>query len=194
METVIILTALSAFISTNLDDLFILAAFFANPEFGVKEVLLGQYLGFIILLTVSSLAYFVQFLIPSHWISLLGIIPIIIGIRSLFHLKKSGTAGGERRDFSKYMGGQRIMVVALVTIANGGDNLGVYMPLFASMNLMSLILTAIIFLIMVGGWCLFGFKLVNNRVLGTKIKDYGDHILPFVMIIIGLVIILKGWV
>jgi cadmium resistance transport/sequestration family protein len=193
METVIILTALSAFISTNLDDLFILSAFFANPEFGAKEVLLGQYLGFIILLTISSLAYFVQFIIPSHWISLLGIIPIIIGIRGLFHLK-SGTDGGERRDFSKYKDGQRIMVVALVTIANGGDNLGVYMPLFASMNLMSLILTAIIFLIMVGVWCLFGFKLVNNRVLGNKIKDYGDHILPFVMIIIGLVIILKGWV
>jgi len=194
METVIILTALSAFIFTNLDDLFILAAFFANPEFRTREILLGQYLGFLFLLTASSMAYFAQFLIPSHWISLLGIIPIIIGIRGLFHLKKSGTDVEERRDLSKYVGGQRIMVVALVTIANGGDNLGVYMPLFASMNLMSVFLTAIIFLIMVGLWCLFGFKLVNNRVLGTKIKDYGDHILPFVMIIIGLVIILKGWV
>jgi cadmium resistance transport/sequestration family protein len=193
METVIILTALSAFISTNLDDLFILAAFFANPEFAVKEVLLGQYLGFIFLLTLSSMAYFVQFLIPSHWISLLGVIPIIIGIRGIFHLK-SGTDHRERRDFSKYKNGQRIMAVALVTIANGGDNLGVYMPLFASMNLMSLILTTILFLIMVGVWCLFGFKLVNNRVLGDKIKDYGDHILPFVMIIVGLVIILKGLV
>jgi Predicted permease, cadmium resistance protein len=194
METVIILTALSAFISTNLDDLFILAAFFANPEFREKEVLLGQYFGFIILLTVSSLAYFVQFLIPPHWISLLGIIPIIIGIRSLFHLKKSGTDEGEKRDFSKYGGGQRVLAVAMVTIANGGDNLGVYMPLFASMNSTGLFLTAIIFLIMVGVWCLFGFKLVNNRLMGDKIKDYGHYILPFVMIIIGLVIILKGWV
>jgi len=82
----------------------------------------------------------------------------------------------------------------LVTIANGGDNLGVYMPLFASMNSTGLFLTAIIFLIMVGVWCLFGFKLVNNRLMGDKIKDYGHYILPFVMIIIGLVIILKGWV
>ncbi len=193
METAIIITAVSAFISTNLDDLFLLVAFFANPEFKAKDVLLGQYLGFIILLTVSSLAYFLQFIVPSQWISLLGVIPIMIGVMGLINLK-SETSDGEKRDISYYKNGQRILVVALVTIANGGDNLGVYMPLFASMNSMGLFLTAGIFLIMVGAWCLFGFKLVNNQVLGDKIKDYGHQILPFVMIIIGLVIILKGWV
>jgi cadmium resistance transport/sequestration family protein len=193
METAIIITAVSAFISTNLDDLFLLVAFFANPEFKAKDVLLGQYLGFIILLTVSSLAYFLQFIVPSQWISLLGVIPIMIGVMGLINLK-SETSDGEKRDISYYKNDQRILLVALVTIANGGDNLGVYMPLFASMNSMGLFLTASVFLIMVGAWCLFGFKLVNNQVLGDKIKDYGHQILPFVMIIIGLVIILKGWV
>ncbi len=193
METAIIITAVSAFISTNLDDIFLLAAFFANPEFKAKDVLLGQYLGFIILLILSSLTYFLQFIVPSQWISLLGVIPIMIGVRGLINLN-SGTSDGEKGEFGYYKDGQRILVVALVTIANGGDNLGVYMPLFASMNSMGLFLTASIFLIMVGAWCLFGFKLVNNQVLGGKIKDYGHQILPFVMIIIGLVIILKGWV
>jgi cadmium resistance transport/sequestration family protein len=194
METVIILTAISAFVSTNLDDLFILAAFFANPEFRAKDVVLGQYLGFIVLLSISSLAYFAQFIIPSNWISLLGVIPIIIGIRGLLHLKKLQTDdSGEKRNFSNYKDGQLMLPVALVTMANGGDNLGVYMPLFAGMNHSNLFLTAAIFLIMVGLWCFLGFKLVNNRVLGNKIKNYGHHILPFVMIFIGLVIMLRGW-
>jgi len=194
METLIILTAISAFISTNLDDLFILAAFFANPEFKAKDVVLGQYLGFIVLLTASSLAYFAQFIIPSNWISLLGFIPIIIGIRSLFDLKKPETGdSGEKINFRKYKGGQMMLSVALVTIVNGGDNLGVYMPLFAGMGPFDLFLTAIIFLIMVGVWCFLGFKLVNNRVIGNKIKNYGHYILPFVMIVIGLVILLRGW-
>ncbi len=90
METAIIITAVSAFISTNLDDIFLLAAFFANPEFKAKDVLLGQYLGFIILLIVSSLTYFLQFIVPSQWISLLGVIPIMIGVRGLINLN-SGT-------------------------------------------------------------------------------------------------------
>ncbi len=193
METAIIITAVSAFISTNLDDLFILATLFSNQEFRAIDVLLGQYLGFIILLTVSSLAYFIRFIIPSQWISLLGIIPIIIGVKSLLNLKP-GPDGGNTSELSKYKDGRKILAVALITVANGGDNLGIYMPLFASMNSLGLFLTAFIFLIMVGVWCLFGFKLVNNRILGDKIKDFGHHILPFVMIILGLVIILKGWV
>jgi cadmium resistance transport/sequestration family protein len=194
METLIILTAISAFVSTNLDDMFLLVAFFANPEFKAKDVVLGQYLGFIVLLTVSSLAYFVQFIIPSNWISLLGVIPIMIGIRSLLHLKKTQTDdSGEKRNFSKYKEGQKMLPVTLVTLANGGDNLGVYMPLFASMDLFDLFLTATTFLIMVGVWCFLGYKLVNNRVLGNKIKNYGHYILPFIMIVIGLVIILRGW-
>ena len=105
METVIILTSISAFVSTNLDDLFILAAFFANPEFRAKDVVLGQYLGFIVLLSISSLAYFAQFIIPSNWISLLGVVPIIIGIRSLLHLKKLQTDdSGEKGNFCNYKG------------------------------------------------------------------------------------------
>lgn len=86
-----------------------------------------------------------------------------------------------------------MLAVALVTIVNGGDNLGVYMPLFAGMDPFDLFLTAIIFLIMVGVWCFLGFKLVNNRVIGNKIKNYSHYILPFVMIVIGLVILLRGW-
>lgn len=194
METVIILTSISAFVSTNLDDLFILAAFFSNPEFRAKEVVIGQYLGFIALLSVSSLAYFAQFIIPFNLISLLGFIPIIIGIRSLLLLKKLQTDDlGRKIDFSNYKDVQMMLPVALVTMVNGGDNLGVYMPLFASMGPFDLFLTATIFLIMVGVWCFLGFKLVNNRVLGNKIKNYGHYILPFVMIVIGLVIILRGW-
>ena len=194
METVIILTAISAFVSTNLDDLFILAAFFANPEFRAKDVVLGQYLGFIVLLSISSLAYFAQFIIPSNWISLLGVIPIMIGIRSLFHLKQpQKDESGEKKNLDKYKNRQMVLPVALVTMANGGDNLGVYIPLFAGMDPSSLFLSATLFLIMVGVWCFLGFKLVNNRVLGNKIKNYGHYILPFVMIFIGLVIILRGW-
>jgi cadmium resistance transport/sequestration family protein len=195
METVVILTAISAFISTNLDDIFILAAFFANPEFEAKNIVLGQYLGFILLLMVSSLAYFAQFFIPFQWISLLGFIPLFIGIRGLIKLRKpkNHDISLENTGINSYQHGRKVGAVALITVINGGDNLGVYMPLFASMNAYGLFITATIFLILVGFWCILGFKLVNNRLLRDKIRKYGHQILPLVMITIGLLILLRGW-
>lgn len=88
----------------------------------------------------------------------------------------------------------KILSVATVTIANGGDNLGVYMPLFATTSPFSFLIMVVTFLILVGLWCLLGFKLVNNRILGNKIRKYGHLILPFVMIFIGMVIILRRWI
>jgi cadmium resistance protein CadD (predicted permease) len=198
METIIIITAISAFIATNLDDMFLLAAFFTYPKYQTRDVVLGQYMGFLTLLIVSSLAYFAQLIIPSSWISLLGIFPIIIGIRGLIALKKPENANNilndEITDEKDGIKNNKVLYVATVTIANGGDNLGVYMPLFATMNLLSLIIVVFTFLVLVGIWCLLGFKLVNNRIIGNKIRKYGHLILPFVMIFIGVVIILRGWI
>lgn len=196
METVIVLTSIFAFIATNLDDMFILAAFFAHPTFQTRSIILGQYLGFSILLLVSSMAYFAQFIIPSQWISLLGFFPIAIGIRNLIHIIKSKDVDEDFEDEISDKKGKvfnQMFQVTAVTLANGGDNLGVYMPLFATMNPFSLLITAFIFLILVGVWCLLGFKFVNNRIISDKIKKYGHLILPFVMIFIGVVILLKGW-
>lgn len=193
METVVILTAISAFVSTNLDDIFILAAFFANPEFEAKNIVLGQYLGFVLLLMASSLAYFAQFFIPFQWISLLGFIPLFMGIRGLIKLWKPKNQDISPENDIRYGKGRKVGVVALVTVINGGDNLGVYVPLFASMNAYGLFITATIFLVLVGFWCILGFKLVNNHLLRDKIRNYGHKILPLVMITIGLLILLRGW-
>lgn len=194
METIIVLTAITAFIVTNLDDMFILAAFFAHPSFQVRDVVLGQYLGFTILLLVSLLAYFAQFVLSTAWISLLGFFPIAIGIKNLIRLRKS-----PKEDFDNEIPekkaeiSNKIFAVAIVTVANGGDNLGIYMPLFTAMNPLSLLLMAVTFLIMLGVWCLLGYKMVNNRIIGDKFKKYAHIILPFVMIFIGLMIIMRGW-
>jgi cadmium resistance protein CadD (predicted permease) len=82
--------------------------------------------------------------------------------------------------------------VAAVTIANGGDNLGVYIPLFAVIDLYSILVMISTFLIFVGIWCIFGFGLTNNPIIGDKIKNYGHKILPLVLIVIGFIILLRG--
>lgn len=194
MEVLVIITGIFAFFATNLDDMFLLAVFFAHSEFKPLNIVLGQYLGFITLILISSLAYFAQLIIPSNWISLLGIFPILIGIKGLLSLKNSQSPqkiNDEIQD--EVTSNTKIFSVAAVTISNGGDNLGVYMPLFASLEPLSLGVMISTFLVMVGVWCLLGYKLVNNRIFGDKIRQYGHLVLPFVMILIGVIIILKGW-
>ena len=193
MDPTIILISASAFIATNLDDLFLLAAFFCHPDLKAIQVVAGQYLGFLTLLLISSLAYFAQVIILPAWISLLGILPIIIGVKDLIEFRKTGGPAAKQYNTSENkIHGRGIFSVAVVTIANGGDNLGVYIPLFASMDPSSILVMIGTFLILVGIWCLFGFGLTNNRIIGDKIKNYGHMILPLVLIVIGLIILFRG--
>jgi len=194
MDFTIILISSSAFIATNLDDLFLLASFFSHPNLKAKNVIAGQYLGFLILLFISSLAYFTKTIISSSWISLLGLLPVIIGVKHLVDFKKAEKPGVKTQNYiskNKFYGRQ-FFTIASVTIVNGGDNLGVYIPLFANMDPSSILVMIVTFLILVGLWCLFGFGLTNNRIVGDKIKHYGHKILPIVLIAIGLIILLRG--
>jgi cadmium resistance protein CadD (predicted permease) len=59
-----VLVAVSAFVATNLDDLFVLTIFFGSKDFNNTSVVLGQYIGVLLLIIISLLAYFFKFIIP----------------------------------------------------------------------------------------------------------------------------------
>ena len=85
--------------------------------------------------------------------------------------------------------------VAAVTFSNRGDNIGVYVPLFATYNSpVSITLLVTGFLAMTAVWCVLGYYLVNHPFLATRIRRYGDIVLPFVLIGLGVYILLNGFV
>jgi len=186
------LIAFLAFISTNLDDLFILMAFFAKNEFNCRDVVVGQYIGLLSLILISSAAYLFQLFIPKYLIGLLGFIPIIIGVKNLFNLYENSNSN--KVNLNKPTNGFKFMQVALVTFANGGDNIGVYAPIFASLSFMEISQVVLIFIVMTGLWCIISLKMVKNRIIGNKIKKYGHLTLPFILIGIGILIILRGFI
>jgi len=195
MESLILLTiSASAFIATNLDDLFLLVAFFSSKNFSNNAVVVGQYLGFCTLILVSIMASLVNLILPSDLISLLGFLPLLIGIKNLVEItnnhennfKQIKNLNNEKK--RRYPA----INVAMVTLANGGDNLGVYIPLMASVNAGDMFVITLVFLILTGIWCLLSYKLVYNRIVGQKILNYGHLILPFVLIGIGIIILVRG--
>src|SRR4051812_38665187 len=78
-----LITAAITFAATNIDDIFILMLFFsqANKEFHLWHIVAGQFLGFTALVLISLLGFFGGLIISRAWIGLLGLVPIILGVR-----------------------------------------------------------------------------------------------------------------
>ncbi len=184
------------FVATNLDDMFVLMIFFAHPDYKNTQIIIGQYIGISSLILISTLGYFFKFIIPTAWIGLLGIFPIIMGLKNLLELRKNNKnddtspKNQNRRFISRFINSS-IFSVAIVSFINGGDNIGVYIPLFATLNIYQLYSVILIFLIMIGVWCFISHRLVNNIRLGGRIRKYGHLIMPFVLILIGSSILIQ---
>lgn len=187
----------AVYASTNIDDLLILGVFFANPRVHVGSVVAGRFIGLAALVLVSGTAALLALAIPGEWIALLGLVPLALGLRLLPALFRPGNdqgsdegscATGGDTGVPGYGFAAQALSVAGVTLANGGDNLGVYIPLFAASP--SAIATYVaVFAVMTLIWCLLGYLVVNNPLIGLRIRRYGHILLPVVLITLGLYIL-----
>jgi cadmium resistance protein CadD (predicted permease) len=88
--------------------------------------------------------------------------------------------------------GRKILAITAVTFSNGGDNIGVYTPLFASSTHGEIALIISVFLVMTGVWCVMGYYLVNHNFAKEKIQQVGRWVLPFGLIGLGVIILSKS--
>lgn len=114
--------ALVLFISTNIDDIFVLLSFFADPEFRPSQVVTGQFAGMIALIALSMGGSLLALVVAPAYVGLLGIAPLMIGIMKLIRLRRDEEKE-EKQVPPPGRGAARIASVALVTLANGGDNI-----------------------------------------------------------------------
>ena len=174
------------FASTNIDDLLVVAAFFADPQVRNRFVVAGQFLGIGALVLGSAVAALLALSIPAGWVAWLGLVPLLLGLRKLFALRGSREGrDGEGLPVRRRRRGSQVVAIASVTVANGGDNLGAYVPLFAS-SPEAIAAYASIFAVMTGLWCALAYGLATHRVLAEPIRRYGHVALPWVLIALGL--------
>ena len=180
--------AVVVFASTNVDDILLLSAFFSDPSFTRGQVVAGQLLGMAVLVMASAACAFLSLAVPAGWIGLLGLAPLALGLRGLWALWRDRRAAGAgappdepRPRPSRY----KALAVAGVTVANGEDNLAVYIPLFASAPRLMPFYAAV-FAVMTAAWCALGYLLVHNPLVGDRIRRHGRAALPLVLIGLGL--------
>lgn len=171
----------TTFAATNVDDLLLLTFFFAR-RIPTGRVVAGQYLGFLGIVTVSLCGVWLALEIPHSWIRLLGIIPLAIGIR---HFLRSRPSGPER-SLRQSMG---VLPIALVTLANGADNVGIYVPFFTiTRTYLWLILT--VYFALVPIWCMVGKIVGDHRLALSVVERYGHWLVPLVFVALGTYILM----
>lgn len=192
-------TGFTAFTATNLDDVLILLLFFSqvNAVFQKRHIVTGQYLGFAALVAISLPGFFGSLLLPRPWIGLLGLVPIAIGFSRLI---QTGTDEEETDEMlpsmqQSWLGSilsPQSYSVAAVTFANGGDNIGIYVPLFASSTGQNLTVILSVFFALVGVWCYTAYRLLQVPAIAQSLTRYGNQLVPFVLIGLGILILIDS--
>jgi cadmium resistance protein CadD (predicted permease) len=185
-----VVLAVTAFASTNIDDGFVLLAFFGDPRFKGRDVIVGQYAG-MAALTLAAVAFaLLAYAIPGRYIGLMGILPILIGGLRLSKAWRSRNETGPGEVRPAALDG--IAAVAGVTIANGGDNIAVYVPLFARASPMATAAICGVFAAMVAVWCFAAHLLIRHRTFGAAVQTWGRWVTPFVLVALGAYILLRS--
>ncbi len=91
-------------------------------------MILGQFIGIGLLVGLSALGSFMSLIIPIYIIGLLGIVPIVIGVQKILSLRL------KRKTYSRQIVEDRRNNNLAFTEVTGGDNIGVYTPIFAQYN------------------------------------------------------------
>jgi cadmium resistance transport/sequestration family protein len=193
-----ILTAVLAFASTNVDDLFILMVLFTTTSqlFRPFNILAGQYLGIVTLIGISLAGSLIGIIIPKVYIGLLGLFPIYLGVRKIFDrniaVNESPAVSHEEKYILLSFINPATLSVASITIANGADNIGIYIPLFVNLSLTNLALTIGIFLVMVFIWVKAAQYLVQHPRLNSTLARYNHLLFPCILIGLGIYILIES--
>ncbi|MFN9647367.1 MAG: cadmium resistance transporter [Pseudanabaena sp.] len=188
--------AFTAFTATNIDDILILTVFFAqvDAKFRPRHILIGQYLGFAVIILASLPGYFGSLIIDHKWIGLLGFLPVVIGLKELLKKPEEITVKScviSTTNQSPLISPQTYHVAA-VTFANSGDNIGIYIPLFASSNVISLSITIATFLLLIAVWCYAAYQFSTHPAIAKFLSQYSNAIVPFVLIALGIYILYES--
>jgi len=188
-----IVSALAVYASTSIDYLLILMIIFSqsNTRGKMRGIIGGQYLGTGALVAFSLFAAYVLNLIPEDWIiGLLGLIPLYLGIRVA--LKDEERDEGVLEKMEERGKNQLLWTVTLITVASGGDNLGIYIPYFASLTWPETTVALLVFAVSVAILCYVGYKLSKISLVAETIEKYRRTVVSLVFIGLGIYIMVEN--
>jgi cadmium resistance protein CadD (predicted permease) len=184
-----IVTAFAMFAATNIDDAVVLVVLnVASQAGGVPkrwQIWAGQYLGFSVIVLVAFLAALGLRVVPVEWVGLMGLIPLLLGIRGLLNLIRT------RRDSDQVppVMATGLFSVVAITVSNGGDNIALYTPVFRIIGVADAALTLAVFAVCTALWCLAGQLAVSHQRVVEMLQRSSRWLVPVVFVVLGFYII-----
>ena len=169
-----------AYAATNIDNLLIMASLGADPA-SRRNIIFGFVAASIAVLTIASLASFIENLVPARLLGYLGFVPISIGVYLLFSNKAS--ADGETNTVATWP------AIAVLLLANSGDTVFALGPLFAESGDDARIGLATGFALISGLWLLLILTVSSRVAESATLSRLGHRLAPWMMIIVGLYIL-----
>ena len=189
--------AATAFSATNIDDLFLLMLLFSPSESSHQpwQVVCGQFVGIGVLVAISLLSLLGRIALPEGLIGMLGLFPISLGLSQL-----GGTVSGEpSSSLSHPSSGEEaalaggvlaaIIGVASLTIANGSDNISVYMAMLANSDGPRLRVILATFALLTGLWCLLAWWITKTPLLKKPLQRFRRDLAPLLLVGIGALVL-----
>ena len=186
--------ACTSFAITNIDDMFVLVTFFAEASTSKTltplKITLGQCIGFTAIVIISMIGFGASLVLPSESIGFLGLLPILLGIWKLLDLLFPTKE--EEPEVPSIAGMKNILKVSIVTIMNGGDNIGTYVPLFSQAKGAEIAVYVVTYYILLGVWCLVAFLVMRQRHILLIAQKYALWVIPLLYMGLGVYIIAKS--
>ena len=201
--------AAAAFVGTNVDNTVVAMAMVAGaPLERARRIAAGQVFGFVVLVVVAAAGAAVLFEFSTAVVGLLGLVPLAIGLRGLVllarhrnddagddtALRSTGRSTGRPRRFrpEERAVGRGFIAAGLVTIAAGGDNLAVYIPLFRVGGATNIGATAAVF---VTGEALVTWLILaggrHPKARGAMLR-VGHVAVPILLCLVGVLVLVQA--
>lgn len=189
-----VLTAIFSYIGTTTDYFVVLLLLFGkySTKQDTKLVVLGAYLGNGLLVLTSIIIALVLQQVPEEWLlGLLGIIPIIIGVKGYFSKEDEGE---EIEEKLKIIEPDAILwnVLVIIFSACGADNMALYIPYFTMLNLQILPIILVLFIIILTAVIVAAYKLVNVPIVKAFFDKQGDLVQLIVYVSLGLYVLVEA--
>lgn len=183
-----IFTSMVAYISTNIDDIFVIMILLAQtPRNAKPRLVAGHFLGVGLITLISMLGAFGLQNLPLKYVGILGFFPIGLGIKAWLDHKK-----GADDDQTPDAQGISLLSMAMITVGNGADNVGVYIPLFTGFSGSERICAVVVFAAMTALWVFLANSLAEFPKIKAAIERYKHIAIPVVFIALGVYIILDS--
>lgn len=192
--------AVVLFIATNIDHLALLTLWFVhghNRPGTTARICTGQYVGFGVILSVTIVLSAISGLvIPQEYLRFLGLIPLALGVKAAIGeiRERVGARDFEEEDEDEgeaQLKGKKVSVgaVALVTMANGGDEIAAYLPVFALSTWWQIALFSAVFLVLAGVLLALACFITGRVGLAEILERFEAIIFPSVLILLGVLIL-----